>query len=148
MIEFKIKYAIPPSYDMNNSADLDIDLHNSSHHYQAHPIIGVSIMYRKASYLPSPFLHLLPLHSAGTNFSIMYFSCSNSSSWITLFGDEAMVLSSLRSVPLPTPTEIVSMPLALIRCEYGDRSSPRSVFFPSVKKIKSFVTLKPKEKHK
>jgi len=131
---------------MNNYADLDIELRNSSYHYQPHPIIGVSIMYRKASYLPSRFLHSLPLHSEGTNFSIMYFSSSNSSSWITLFGDEAMVLSSLRSVPLPTPTEIVSIPLALICCEYGVRSSSWSVFFPSVKKIKSFVTLKTKKR--
>ena len=133
-------YEIRPLYHMNNYANLDIDLHNSSYHYQPHPIAAVSIMYRKASYLPSPLLHSLPLHSAGTNFSIMYFSSSNSSSWITLFLDEAMVVSSLRSVPLPTPTEMVSMPFALICCVYWDRSSSWSVFFPSVKKTKSFVT--------
>ena len=60
----------------------------------------------------------LPLHSAGAMFSMMYFSSSNSSSRNTLFGEEAMVASSVAFVSLPTPTAIVLMPLPLICLVY------------------------------
>lgn len=89
---------------------------------------------------------VLPLHFSGISWSTINFSSSNSPSLITFcLEPAAIVVSSFMSVSLPTPTDIVVMPLPWICLVYWVKSSSRSVLIPSVKKTKSFSTYRTRE---